>query len=40
MHREVADPIIAYAMGTVSYREARRFLLRRFPRALFRLLDA
>ncbi len=37
-HRAVGDAIIAYAMGELSYREARRFLIRRFPRALFRLL--
>jgi geranylgeranyl reductase family protein len=37
-HREVGAAIIAYAMGELSYREARRFLIRRFPRALFRLL--
>jgi geranylgeranyl reductase family protein len=35
--REVADLIIGYAMGTVSYREARRRVLRRFPRVLVRL---
>jgi hypothetical protein len=34
----VGDAIIAYAMGELPYREARRFLIRRFPRALFRLL--
>jgi geranylgeranyl reductase family protein len=38
VHREVGDAIIAYVMGELSYREARRFLIRRFPRALFRLL--
>lgn len=37
-HRAAGDAIIAYAMGELSYREARRFLIRRFPRALFRLL--
>lgn len=37
-HRAVGDAIIAYAMGELTYREARRFLIRRFPRALFRLL--
>jgi geranylgeranyl reductase family protein len=35
--REVADMIIAYAMGTTSYREARRRLLWRFPRVAVRL---
>ena len=30
-HRAVGDAIIAYAMGELSYREARRFLIRRFP---------
>jgi len=39
-HRAVGDAIIAYAMGELSYREARRFLIRRFPRALFRLLKS
>jgi hypothetical protein len=29
--------IIAYAMGTLTYRQARRRLLRRFPRVAFRL---
>jgi geranylgeranyl reductase family protein len=38
-HRAVGDAIIAYAMGELTYREARRFLIRRFPRALFRLLS-
>ena len=38
VHREVGDAIIAYAMGALSYRDARRLLLLRFPRALFRLL--
>ncbi len=37
-HRAVGDAIIAYAMGNLSYREARRFIIRRFPRALFKLL--
>jgi geranylgeranyl reductase family protein len=36
--RDVADMIIAYAMGKVSYRQARRRLLRRFPRVVLRLL--
>jgi geranylgeranyl reductase family protein len=36
-YRDVADMIIAYAMGTLSYREARRHLLRRFPRVAARL---
>jgi geranylgeranyl reductase family protein len=35
--RDVADLIIAYAVGTVSYREARRRLLMRFPGAAWRL---
>ena len=38
VHREVGDAIIAYAMGTLSYRQVRRLLVLRFPRALFRLL--
>ena len=38
IHGEVGDAIIAYARGALSYREARRLLLLRFPRALFRLL--
>jgi geranylgeranyl reductase family protein len=38
-HREVADAIIAYAMGEMSYRQARWFLIRHFPRGLFRLLS-
>ena len=38
VHREVGEAIIAYARGALSYRQARRFLIRRFPRALFRLL--
>ena len=40
VHRAVGDAIIAYAMGNLSYRDARRFLIRRFPRALFRLLKS
>ncbi len=36
-HREVADIIIAYATGTISYLEARRRVLLRFPRVMFRL---
>jgi geranylgeranyl reductase family protein len=36
--RDVADLIIAYAVGTMSYREARRRLLLRFPRVAFRLM--
>jgi geranylgeranyl reductase family protein len=40
VHRAVGDAIIAYVMGTLSYREARHLLLRRFPRALFRLLKS
>ncbi len=39
-HREVGEAIIAYARGAMSYRDARRFLLLRFPRALFRLLKS
>ncbi len=35
--REVAEMIVAYAMGTISYRRARRRLLRQFPRVAFRL---
>jgi geranylgeranyl reductase family protein len=38
VHRDVGDAIIAYAMGALSYREARRFLILHFPRSLFRLL--
>jgi geranylgeranyl reductase family protein len=38
VHSAVGEAIIAYARGALSYREARRFLIRRFPRALFRLL--
>ncbi len=34
-HREAGEAIIAYARGALSYRAARRFLLLRFPRALF-----
>lgn len=37
-YRELADAIIAYAMGDLSYRQARWFLIRRFPRGLFRLV--
>ena len=40
VHRAVGEAIIAYARGALSYREARRFLIRRFPRALFRLLKS
>jgi len=36
-YRDVADTIVAYAMGTTSYRQARRRLLTRFPRVLVRL---
>ena len=36
-HREVAGLIIAYAMGTLSYREVRRRLLAQFPRVAWRL---
>ena len=36
-YREAADLIIAYAMGTLSYREARRRLLARFPGVAWRL---
>ena len=36
--REVADMIIEYAMGTLLYREARRRLLRQFPRLAVRLV--
>jgi geranylgeranyl reductase family protein len=36
--REVADMIIAYAVGTLSYREARRRLLTSFPGVAFRLV--
>jgi geranylgeranyl reductase family protein len=39
VHRAVGDAIIAYAMGDLSYREARRLLIRRFPLAVFRLLS-
>jgi geranylgeranyl reductase family protein len=35
--RDLADTIIAYAMGAVSYRAARRRLLTRFPRLAWRL---
>ena len=35
--REAADLVVAYAMGTMSYREARRRLLLRFPRVALRL---
>jgi geranylgeranyl reductase family protein len=35
--RDVADQIIAYASGTTSYTEARRRILLRFPRVVFRL---
>ncbi len=38
--RDVADLIIAYAAGTVPYAEARRRILRRFPRVVFRLARA
>jgi len=34
---EVADTIISYATGRVPYRQARRRVLRRFPRVVFRL---
>jgi geranylgeranyl reductase family protein len=37
-YREVADLIVAYATGAVSYREARRRILLRFPRVAFRLV--
>ena len=36
-HREVADLIIAYARGTISYAAARRRILMRFPRVAVRL---
>jgi flavin-dependent dehydrogenase len=36
-YREIADLIIAYAMGTISYHEARRRVLTRFPRVAWRL---
>jgi len=36
-HRQVADLIIAYAMGTTSYRDARRRILTRYPRVAWRL---
>lgn len=36
-YREVADMIIAYATGSVTYRAARRRLLLRFPGVLLRL---
>jgi geranylgeranyl reductase family protein len=36
-YRDVADTIIAYAMGTLSYREARRRILIQFPRMVYRL---
>jgi geranylgeranyl reductase family protein len=36
-HREVADLIIGYAMGTLPYRKARRRLLAQFPRVAWRL---
>jgi flavin-dependent dehydrogenase len=36
-HREVADMIVGYAMGSLPYATARRRLLARFPRVLFRL---
>ena len=35
--REVADLIIAYASGTVPYAAARRRILARFPRVIWRL---
>jgi flavin-dependent dehydrogenase len=35
--RDIADLIIAYAMGTIPYSEARWRILRRFPRVVFRL---
>jgi geranylgeranyl reductase family protein len=35
--RDVANLIIAYAMGAVSYRQARRRILFRFPRVALRL---
>jgi hypothetical protein len=34
---DVADLIIAYASGTIPYAEARRRILRRFPRVVLRL---
>jgi hypothetical protein len=34
----VADMIVAYATGTVSYRAARRRLLAQFPRVAWKLL--
>jgi geranylgeranyl reductase family protein len=36
-HRDVAELIIAYASGTIPYAAARRQILRRFPRVVFRL---
>ena len=36
-HREVADLIVAYANGTVSYKAARRRILAKFPRVALRL---
>ncbi len=35
--RDVADLIIAYAVGTIPYAVARRRILRRFPRVAYRL---
>ena len=35
--RDVADLIIAYAAGTISYAKARRRILWQFPRVVFRL---
>jgi geranylgeranyl reductase family protein len=36
-HRDVADMAVAYAMGTLSYRDVRRRLLGRFPSLVLRL---
>ena len=36
-YRQAADTIIAYAMGTISYAEARRRFLARFPRVVVRM---
>ncbi len=36
-HRDLAATIIAYAMGTISYRDARRRVLLQFPRTALRL---
>ena len=36
-YREVADLIVGYAIGSISYKAARRAILARFPRVAFRL---